>query len=197
MKAHYINLDSRADRSYLMQKNWDGIVKLNRIQGVVIPTETFGAKGCFKGHYNAFQEVKKSNDLQLICEDDIIPTSDFRKKLIYSFSKLPEDWFILMIGCNVSKRTEFKKVSDCISKAIAHVTAGHCYIVNPKYYNTFEEELNSDQNGENFDVLLMRLQLKYNIYVCIPTLCYQYESFSNNSNRIVGNTETTKLYFEE
>ena len=197
MKAHFINLAGRADRNYLMQKNWEGIVQLQRIQGVIFPDEKFGAKGCYKGHFNAFQEAKKSNTLSVICEDDIVPTSDFIKKLTSCVKELPFGWTMLMVGCNCNERTTFEKITNNISKAVSHVTAGHCYIINPFFYDRFQAELDNPENGENFDVLLMNLQKKYDVYVCIPTLCYQYESFSNNSNRIVGNTITTKKYFKE
>lgn len=196
-KAYYINLNNRVDRHYKMQSDWRGLVSLNRINGIKLDQEKYGAKGCFRSHVSAFKEVCKSNELSIIMEDDIVPTSSFVEKLNNCILELPNDWQMLMLGFNVSEFTSFSKVTDNISKANSHVVAGHCYIISPKFYKEFEAELNNIDNGENFDVLLINLQKKYNIYMCVPTLCYQYESFSDNSNAVVGNTQSTKKYFSE
>lgn len=195
--AYFINLDSREERRELMQQRWGETVNLKRIQGVKLPNEQFGARGCFAGHTNAFKTLKEFQGLRIVMEDDIIPTSNFTNKLLACLSELPKDWNVLMLGFNISARTKFTKVTEKISKANWNVLAGHCYIINPSFYEIFEKELENENNAENFDVLLMNLQLKYNVYMCVPTLCYQYESFSDNSNRVVGNTESTKKYFQE
>lgn len=198
MNLYYINLDSRTERKELMQKNWGEIVDLIRVPGVKIEAEKFGAKGCFLAHKEAFRQIEDSEDFGgAIGEDDIIPTSNFREKLWGCAEDIPKDWDLLMVGFNVSIRSKFTKITERISKANEHITAGHCYIINPSFYETWAKELENPANCQNLDVLLLNIQVKHNVYMCNPTLCYQYESYSDNSNRIVGNTQSTKTYFKE
>lgn len=197
IRAYYINLNGRTERRELMMKTWQDIVNLRRIPGVEIPAEEFGAKGCFQAHKNAFSESSMSNELSLIMEDDIMPTSNFEQKLQDVLRELPNDWCILMVGFNTNDQSEFLKINDKIAKAKKYIMAGHCYIVNPKFYRTFYQELRNPSHGENFDSLLINLQQEHSIYMCVPTLCYQYSSYSDNSKSIMHNTESTKKYFSE
>ncbi len=207
MNLHYINLKSRTDRNELMIKNWSEIVALNRVDGVLLEKEQWGTKGCFEGHKKAFESVKNTAKIRsrdafhIIAEDDIIPAKNFNEKLIQKAFKdlfyYAADWSVLMVGFNVTQQSSFKQASAYLAKAEKFVVAGHCYIVNPKFYDTWEKELNNPKHENNLDCLLIDLQLKHNVYMCVPSLCYQYESYSDNSKMIVGNTESTKKYFVE
>ena len=199
MNLYFINLDSRADRLARMVKDWSREMNLYRIPGVKIESEKFGAKGCFQAHENAFRKVRKSKTLSIIAEDDIVPTNNFTNKLISCINNLPDDWVMLMVGFNISEASVFTPMKGGISKAGSDITAGHCYIVNPKFYPIYDYVLSLEAGSKhsNFDMLLLNLQKKHSVYMCTPALCYQYESFSDNSNRVVGNTESTKKYFQE
>lgn len=206
MEAHkldlfYINLDHRTDRKELMINNWKGIVSLNRVQGTVFSEHKFGTQGCFESHRKVLKMLsidsanKEEQELSIIAEDDIIPSQSFNDKLEVILSEIPRDWDILMLGYSISERSRYCRVTNSIARANEHVLSGTCYMVNPNFYELMLEEYKKEAYGQDLDAMLMVIQKKFNVYMAIPSLCYQYQSYSDNSKMILDNTEMTKAFF--
>lgn len=195
----YINLDHRTDRKELMDKNWEGIVSLNRVQGTIFPEHTWGQAGCFESHRKVLKmlsiDSSTKQELSIIAEDDIIPSQSFNDKLEVILSEIPRDWDILMLGYSISERSRYSRVSNNIAKANEHVLSGTCYMVNPKFYELMLEEYKKEAYGQDLDAMLMVIQKKFNVYMAIPSLCYQYQSYSDNSKMILDNTKMTEAFF--
>lgn len=175
--ATYINLERREDRKVLMQRNWEDIVNLSRFPAIEAQV---GGHGNYASH-RVIIETMPNDSLTIIMEDDIIPCNDFENSLDLAINSLPKDWDMLMVGHFTSDRTKSTKLSDYIHKAEDHVVASHCYIVNPLSREKVMAEFSNKRNDKNIDVMLLNIQ-KY-AYVCMamPSLCYQYQSFSDNS----------------
>lgn len=199
LDLHYINLDHRTDRNELMIKNWEGKVILNRVQATMFLEDKFGTRGCFESHRKVLKMISidsaTNKELCIIAEDDIIPSESFNDKLEVILSEIPEDWDILMLGYSISDRSKYHRVSNNIAKATQHVLSGTCYMVNPKFYELMLEEYKKVAYGSDLDAMLMVIQKKFNVYMAIPSLCYQYQSYSDNSKMILDNTEMTKAFF--
>jgi len=195
----YINLDHRTDRKELMVKNWEGIVSLNRVQGTIFPEHTWGQAGCFESHRKVLKmlsiDSSTKQELSIIAEDDIIPSQSFNDKLEVILSEIPRDWDILMLGYSISERSRYSRVSNNIAKANEHILSGTCYMVNPKFYELMLEEYKKEAYGQDLDAMLMVIQKKFNVYMAIPSLCYQYQSYSDNSKMILDNTKMTEAFF--
>ena len=195
----YINLDHRTDRNDLMIKNWEGIVSLNRVQGTIFPEHKWGQAGCFESHRKVLKmlsiDSSTKKELSIIAEDDIIPSQSFNDKLEVIFSEIPRDWDILMLGYSISERSKYSRVSNNVAKANEHVLSGTCYMVNPSFYELILEEYKKEAYGQDLDAMLMVIQKKFNVYMAMPSLCYQYQSYSDNSKMILDNTKMTEAFF--
>lgn len=199
IESYYINLTAREDRKELMEKNWCELVSLNRLSATHFPEDNFGTRGCFESHKNALQLISMGggSELSIICEDDIIPSDSFKNRLEILLSELPKDWSVLMLGYSATERSDFHLVSNNMCKANSHVLSGTCYIVNPSFYGRMLSEYSNEIHQNNLDSLIMVLQEKYNFYMAMPSLCYQYKSYSDNSKMILENTEFTKTFFRD
>ncbi len=195
-KGTYINLDRREDRNGVMQKNWDGIVDISRFKAI---EHAIGSYGNYQSHRTIIEGLEKDNKgLCIIMEDDIIPCGDFEKRLDMFIKELPADWDIFMLGFFSTERSQFAQVSEHIHKANSQICASHCYIVNPNSYQKVLDEFDNPDHENNIDVLLMEFQKKANVYISIPCFCYQYHSFSDNSNSNMDLvSKQTKIYFKE
>jgi len=206
----YINLDHRTDRNDLMIKNWEGIVCLNRVKGTVFSEHKFGTAGCYESHRKILKMLcieninREQQQLCIIAEDDIIPSQSFRDKLEVILSEIPRDWDVLMLGYSISERSKYnfaysqsncKRVSNNIAKANEHVLSGTCYMINPKFYELMLEEYKKEAYGQDLDSMLMVIQKKFNVYMAMPSLCYQYQSYSDNSKMLLDNTKMTEAFF--
>jgi GR25 family glycosyltransferase involved in LPS biosynthesis len=197
----YINLDHRTDRNDLMIKNWEGIVSLNRVQGTIFPEHKFGTAGCYESHRKILKMLfiegisTDAKELCIISEDDIIPSQSFNDKLEVILSEIPRDWDVLMLGYSISERSKYNRVSNNIAKANENVLSGTCYIVNPKFYELMLEEYKKVAYGQDLDAMLMVIQKKFNVYMAMPSLCYQYQSYSDNSKMVLDNTKMTEAFF--
>ena len=199
IETYYINLSSRVDRKELMEKNWGSIVNLKRLSATCFPEDQFGTRGCFESHKKALQllMLDNSKELSIICEDDIIPSDSFVNRLEILITELPKDWNVLMLGYSATERSEFHYVSNNMCRANKHVLSGTCYIVNPDFYSRMLLEYSNEIHQYNLDSLIMVLQEKFNFYMAMPSLCYQYKSYSDNSKMLLENTELTKTFFKD
>ena len=102
-----------------------------------------------------------------------------------------------MLGYSATERSDFHLVSNNMCRVNSHVLSGTCYIVNPSFYGRMLAEYSNEIHQNNLDSLIMVLQEKYNFYMAMPSLCYQYKSYSDNSKMILENTEFTKTFFRD
>ncbi len=197
LELHYINLEKRRDRNELMIKNWNEVVLLNRINGTEFKTDSFGTRGCFESHRKVLKmlAIDNNKELNIISEDDIIPSSSFNQRLELVLDEVPRDWDILLLGYSISERSKYRLVTNNIAKAEKDVLSGTCYIINPSFYSKMLDEYKKFSIESNLDALLMNANINYNVYMAIPSLCFQYESFSDNSKMTLKNTEMTKTLF--
>lgn len=202
IELYYINLAHRKDRAELMEENWSELgISANRVAAISFPEEKFGTKGCYQSHKKVLELISMFFDpfdgTIVISEDDVIPSKSFNDRLEVIMNEIPSDWNILMLGHSTTERSKFHHVTNNICKAVQNVLSGTCYVVNPKFYKTLLSEYNNNKGESDLDSLLMYLQKKYNVYMALPSLCYQYKSYSDNSKMILDNTELTKTYFKD
>ncbi len=205
LNFHYINLDKRPERELLFEKTWLPHGRPLRVQAIDLSKSEQGTLGCYLSHKRAFEQIPQPPhqilNFHIICEDDAVPCSDFKDRLIKIIGEMPNDCDILMLGYSITKNSKFTKVSELVSKADKYVLAGHCYLVNPAFYKTMQDLHNrigtKEKPFDNFDLMLNYLQQNHNVYMAMPAMAYQYNSYSDNSNRIVGNTHFTETFFKD
>lgn len=200
--AYCISLAKRPERAQLMSTNWNNKVKLIIVSGTDLSAQKQGTKGCFLSHQQCFNFISAQHlyygTLGIIMEDDIVPCSDFVERLELFLNELPQNWDVFMLGHSVHQHSGHSQVSAHIHKANKWVGAGHCYIINPKSFDMYRELLYNEKLHEyNFDVLLNHLQKNHNVYMAMPSLCYQYSSYSDNSGMLLDNTKYTETFFKD
>lgn len=174
--AIYINLDRRNDRRDLMEQNWHRIVNLTRFPAIEAAK---GGHGNYASHRSIISGL---TDITIIMEDDIIPCSDFESRLDLFIKELPQDWDIFMLGFFANERSRFHIVSEHLHQAEDAICASHCYIVNPQKKDKVLREMDRERNDKNIDIFLLNLQKYAVVCIPIPSFCYQYQSWSDNSN---------------
>lgn len=208
LNLHYINLAKRPERNELFLKNWQTHGNCHRVDAFDLSEQKQGTLGCYLSHKKAFETIltltqqetrnPQPTTINIICEDDAVPCSDFTHRLQTVMQQLPNNWDVLMLGYSTSKNSQHAEVSELIHKANKFILAGHCYMVNPNFYQTLNALHNRQLKPfDNFDLMLNYLQQNHNVYMAIPAMAYQYSSFSDNSNRVVGNTSMTETYFKD
>ena len=123
----YINLDKRADRRVLMEKELELIglsgerfVGLERSPGIV---------GCGYSHLSVLVEARNRGlPNVLIFEDDILLSPKFNEYLEQTLKKIPSDWDMIVLGYGHEKY--FAEPEGEIRK-IKRFTGCYAYIVNP------------------------------------------------------------------
>jgi GR25 family glycosyltransferase involved in LPS biosynthesis len=132
-KIYCINLKSRKDRKKLIQKQ---AKKYNlNINFFSACKDKQGWKGCLKSHLNILKEAKnKKLDKILIMEDDC----KILQKLEFDIDKIPKQWKMLYLGCNLVELLEdnhFEAKNKKWVKMKSYTT--HCIII----HNTAYDEL--------------------------------------------------------
>lgn len=199
MKFFYINLTKRPERRDLFEKNWSKFGNTVRVDAIDMSSNKEGTMGCYLSHKKAFTDIYQSHkiapEINIICEDDAVPCNDFPDRMKKTLSDIPLDWDILMLGCSITKNSQWSEINPLLCKAKKFVLAGHCYVVNPSFHDKMLDLHN--RGFASFDIMLMYLQEHHNVYFANPSMAYQYDSFSDNSNRIVGNTHFTETFFKD
>jgi GR25 family glycosyltransferase involved in LPS biosynthesis len=120
-KTFIINLDRRRDRWDSISKKLQdiNIIRYPAIDGSKLKNSEQlqrifdnndynmrkGMVGCALSHIKLYIDLYNSNDnIYCIMEDDIKLSSRFREKLIYLYSKLPDNWDICYLGCHLWKQ---------------------------------------------------------------------------------------------
>ena len=190
---YVINLKDRVDRKEHIMNQLKKIKCVNYIlfegvNGKKIKNPTrlpSGMFGLINTYFNMYEDWKKHpKDNILIIEDDCVFVDGFNEKLNDYIKHVPEDWDMLYFGAthnyHMGKKTE--KINDkCIKLNDSY--SAHCVIL--KSY-VFEELISSLKTLtiEN-DVMMAKLQKKYNSYSSVPNLTSQIVSFSDIQNNIM------------
>lgn len=190
---YVINLKERTDRREHIEnelkkinctnyKLFEGVDGKKLINTTRLPVGMFGL---INTYFNMYDDWKKnSHDSILIIEDDCIFIDGFNEKLEDYINHVPKDWEMLYFGANhnyhMGEKTE--NINEkCIK--LNNSYSAHCVIL--KSY-VFEELISSLKtfNIEN-DVMMAKLQKKYNSYSSVPNLTSQIVSFSDIQNTIM------------
>ena len=95
------------------EKDSNGVQRVTLPSGRILPHKptclnklTPGELGCAMSHYLVWEKISKDpekNHIYLVAEDDIIPKSDFKKRLISSVYNAPKDWGMIFLFSYQSK----------------------------------------------------------------------------------------------
>lgn len=139
----YINLDSRPDRKWQIEKELRKLGvpddKITRVPGVI---DKFGSLGCSKAHLNALQIFEDHAEWKqvLIVEDDamFVQSRAYIDDVLNKFSALNIQWDVLQLLANVQ---DFKEttLSFLVQIKESQTTAG--YAVSRHYLQTLKSNV--------------------------------------------------------
>jgi GR25 family glycosyltransferase involved in LPS biosynthesis len=189
-KIYVLNLKTRTDRrehiiNQLNKINCNNYTIIESIDGKELVNTTKlsnGMLGLNHTYLKIYDEwSKESNNNIIIIEDDCVFFENFNDELLNYITNVPNDWDMLYFGGNhnyhVGSKTE--KINEYCLKLNNTYTA-HCVVL--KNY-VFKELIDNLKNMEiENDVLLSRLQKKYNAYSTIKNITTQLPNFSNIEN---------------
>jgi len=191
---YVINLKHRIDRRVhiINELNKVNIDKYNLIEAVngndVINNTGLknGMYGLCLTYLNIYNMWVKQNESDiLIIEDDCIFDEDFNSKLELYMSNVPNDWDMLYFGGNHNYHIGCQtiKINDYWKKLTSTYSA-HCVLLKNYVFNELISKL-QDMTIEN-DVLLSKLQKKYNAYSTTEPIATQMPSYSDIENIYVN-----------
>ena len=145
-----------------------------------------GMYGLVLTYFKIFDKWIQDNDgYILIIEDDCVFLEDFNSKLETYLKNVPENWDMIYFGGNHNGHVGYTTlpVNDFCVK-LNNTFSAHCVLLKD---TVFVELIDGLKNFEWFnDVLMARLQSKYNAYSSIPNLTTQLPSFSNIEDKFVN-----------
>lgn len=191
---YVINLKERLDRKLhieneLQKINCNSYKLIEGINGNLVKNTTHLKNGMYGLVQTYLKIYKQISDFDykniLIIEDDCEFVENFNQKLEDYINSIPSDWDMIYFGANHNYHIggQTLKVNDkCIK--LNHSYSAHCVLLKKV---VFDELINNLKNFniEN-DVMLAKLQKKYNAYSSSETLTTQIQSFSNIENKIVN-----------
>ena len=189
-KALCINLDRRADRWELAQKEFDkvglkNVKRISAVDGDTIPTVADlkpGANGCRLSHAKAFAFAKaKEYKSFLLLEDDVEFHNSFNELFNFMSPRIPQDWDILYMCANPATGTR-REVDTNIFKVYG-VYAAHCVIFKESVYEIALSKLMT--NYVQADLTYGEIQKEYNAYVLYPHLAFQRTDYSDIEKEVV------------
>lgn len=184
---YVLNLKKRTDRkehiiNELAKINCDSYTLFESVDGQTINNPTnlrTGMFGLLMSYIKLFEDWSNKNaDNILIIEDDCIFLDNFNTELEKYINNVPNDWEMLYFGGNhnyhIGCKTE--KINNYCVK-LNNTYSAHCVLL--KNY-VFEDLISNlkHMDIEN-DVMLAKLQKKYNSYSPINTLTKQLNNYSN------------------
>ena len=193
--VYVINLKERTDRKEHILSELkkiecieyniiDAINGNNVINPSSIKNGAFGLLMTYKKIYDTWK-INKNNKI-LIIEDDCKFIDDFNNYLDVYINTVPTNWDMLYFGANhnyhMGQNTQ--KINDYCVKTNNSYSA-HCVLMKS---NIFEELIEMiDLQPLEVDVLMAKLQKKYNSYSSHIPLTTQIPSYSNIENKQVDN----------
>jgi len=179
-QIYCINLKERKDRKKLMQQQAKKY-KLD-INFFNACKDKKGWKGCLKSHLNILKDAKKRNfEKILILEDDC----KILQKMEIEEDKIPENWKMLYLGCNLVELLEdnhFEAKNKKWVKMRGYTT--HCMIIHKSAY---EELINLITPMEKpVDVYYMEDFHRYGkCYAMNPMIVTQQDGYSDIEGKVI------------
>jgi glycosyl transferase, family 25 len=191
-KLYCMNLERRPDRWESVQKEIAKLgpeyelIRFNAIENKQLPA---------KGHSDTFismvQNAKLDNQPHiLIVEDDLLLHSKTAKFWESAYSKLPDDWDILLGGCYYIKgRTD---VTDGLAK-VTDFCSTHYILLNSKCYDKVISFNDNNLKLKNIDRFMGKLSAKgeLNCYLVWPMIAKQDSGYSDLRKRTVDDNKNT------
>lgn len=190
---YVLNLKKRDDRRKQIINELEKIQCVNYIlfesvDGYTLENNTRLSPGMFGlvlTYLKIYETWKTLNyDNILIIEDDCMFVPNFNIKLKQYIDKVPNDWEMIYFGGNHNYHMGFKtqQINDeCVK--LNNTYSAHCVLL--KNY-VFEDLINNLKTTEiENDVMMARLQKKYNAYSPTKKLATQLPDFSNIENKYV------------
>jgi len=147
---------------------------------------TNGMLGLVKTYIKLHEELLKTNYQDvIIIEDDCVFIENFNNLLKEYIDSIPKNWDFLYFGANHNRHMGYTttKINENVLKLTYSFTA-HCVLIKKVVFDELIENI-KNLNIEN-DVMLARLQQKYNAYSSSKILTSQLPNFSNIENKNVN-----------
>ena len=185
-KTYCINLDRRKDRWRIVDRLSKEVnIELTRIPGVegidldVQTTPYFkGQLGCLLSHKNVLQDMLNNGyEKIIVLEDDATFHPQFINKFDEFYKQLPHDWgFCYLGGSNMRPPLPISKNAGRAVETLS--TVG--YLITKSFAkNILLPMLSRKDVDYEVDVNFAKLQKEHNMYIFMPRLIYQYESYSD------------------
>lgn len=193
-EIYCINLDHRIDRWEKVQKEFDSVGVLPKIQRFSAIKETDGRLGIIKSNL-AIIKIAKEKELKnvLIFEDDvhfINNTVDVLEKSLSQITNL--DWWLLYLGANTHEPLQLFTKSKPNILVLKNAFAAHSLCYNKKTFDFFIRKYDGLEKVEYCDILDVFLaqyfQKKNLCLVCNPIITTQSESYSDIEKQNVNYT---------
>lgn len=182
-----INLDKRTDRWEKVQKEFNNIGILDKVQRFSAIKHDDGRIGIIKSNLELLQyaKSKKLNNI-LIFEDDVKFINYDETKLNLAINDLPKNWSLLYLGANT--HIPLVKSGDNLYN-LKNAYAAHSICYNNIIFNQAITHFNNTnkitEHTQILDVWLAKIQEKYPCYLVNPIMTTQEPSFSDIENKWV------------
>jgi len=157
------------------------------VDGSTIPNPTSLSAGNY-GLLNTYLRIyedflkNKTNNIMMI-EDDCVFLDNFNDNLKLYIENIPDDWEILYFGANHRTHEGLPppyKINEYVIKLRSSYTT-HCLILKDYVFAELIENLKISPSI--VDVMMCKLQEKYNTYSTIRNITFQLPSFSDIENK--------------
>lgn len=207
-KTFVINLDRRKDRWENIKTLLDiDVIRFSAVDGKILKkTEQLqrifdgndynmrdGMVGCALSHIKLYINLlySQTDNVYCVLEDDIVPVSDFKKKLQHLYSVLPENWEFCYLGCHLWKQyhtDEFlnkDRFPICerwgSQKSFLYSIGGTGgYLINKKGALKLLEYINMYGMTNCIDTMQQKASDLINLYYAKPHL-YSSDCYTNNN----------------
>jgi len=183
-----INLDRRTDRWEEVQKEFEKIGILDRVNRFSAIEHEDGRIGLIKSFLELFKMAKsKKMKNILIFEDDVKFINNPVENLKKSLSQIGElNWGMLYLGANTHQRLIKIKPNLCLLK---NAYSAHAIVYDEKVYddiiNKFKRTDKIKNQSDINDVFYSKLQDKYVALMVNPIISTQTPSYSDLEKRFV------------
>ncbi len=187
-----INLDHRTDRWEKVQKEFDSVGVLYRVQRFSAIKHSDGRIGVIKSNL-ALMKMAKEKNLKniLIFEDDVHFINDSVEILTNALEQIGTlKWSAIYLGANTHTKLEIITRSKPNILQLKNAFAAHSIAYNSNVFNIFinkYEGLETIEYNDILDVWLANSIQKKNLCLVLnPIITTQYESYSDIEKRDVN-----------
>ena len=188
-EIYCINLDHRADRWELVQREFESVGVLDKVKRFSAISDKDGRVGIIKSNLSIIQMAKEKNlDNVLIFEDDVHFINNTTKNLELAINQIGSlDWMLLYLGANTHEKLSTLRPNLLILK---NAYAAHSLCYNKKSFDFFikkYEDLNQINKFEDIlDVFLATYFQRKNLCLLVnPIITTQSPSYSDIEKKFV------------